>query len=68
MQLAEYVAREGRGTLSRLQRATGLAYTTVFRALKRPPTYETALKLSAATDGVVSVEELCTVAAREAQP
>ena len=67
MQLAEYVAREGRGTLAKLQRATGLAYTTVFRALKRPPTYETAQKLSLATGGSVSIDELCTPPAREAQ-
>lgn len=68
MLLAEYVAREGRGTLARLQRATGLAYTTVFRALKRPPTYETALKLSAATGGAVTVDELCNQSPRGGQP
>lgn len=61
MYLSEYVTREGRGALSRIQRETGLAYTTVFRAARGRAIkkYEVARRISAATGGAVSVEELC---------
>jgi hypothetical protein len=61
MHLDEYVAREGRGTLEKLRRETGLAYTTVFKASRRVPikTYDAARRISLATGGEVSIAELC---------
>lgn len=59
--MSEWVAREGSGAISRLSRETGLAYTTVFEAAhgRRAVRYETAKRISEATDGVVTIEEIC---------
>jgi hypothetical protein len=59
MLLADYVKREGNGAITRLQRKTRLAYTTVFRALHHAVGYRSAKKLSEATGGEVSILELC---------
>ena len=60
MKLCQWVEREGVGSLSRLARETGLAYTTVFEASHgtRTVRYETAKLISRATGGEVSVEDL----------
>lgn len=52
---------QGRGELSRISRVTKLAYSTVHAiyAGKAVPGYKTAKKLSKATKGSVTVEELC---------
>lgn len=61
MRLKEWVRRQGTGAISRLQRETGLAYSTIFRAAhdRKPVRFATAKLLSEATNGAVSVEELC---------
>ncbi len=66
MRLDAYVEREGKGSLSRLARDSGLAYSTVFNAARGTllKEYATAKKLSDATadaGGVpqVSIAELC---------
>jgi DNA-binding transcriptional regulator YdaS (Cro superfamily) len=61
MRLATWVAQQGRGELTRLRRVTGLSYPTVHAVYSgtQTPTYETAVKISRATGGVVTVAELC---------
>jgi hypothetical protein len=61
MRLDEWVFRAGEGAISRLQSQTGLSYTAVHKAVrgKSKPTYETALRLSAATGGMVTADAIC---------
>jgi hypothetical protein len=60
MRFSEYVAREGKGVLSRVMRSTGLAWGTIVKASQgRPVTYPVAKKISDATGGEVSVASLC---------
>lgn len=61
MQLAQWVETQDAGVLTRLQLQTGLSYTAILRAVHRhvKPLYETAHKIAAATNYVVSVEEIC---------
>jgi hypothetical protein len=64
MRLAQWVKEQGRGELARLQRVTGLSYPTVHAIYSgtQTPGYATAVKISRATGGVVTVAELCEVA------
>ena len=61
MHLDEYIARQGHGAKARLSRDTGLDYTTIFKAAQRKPIgrYATARRISLATGGEVSIDELC---------
>jgi len=61
MRLHDWIEREGPGALSRLMRATGLAYSTVTYIARgrKCPRYETAKRISEATGGEVSIPELC---------
>lgn len=60
MTLQEWVAKKGRGEISRLMRVTGLAYTTVLNiAHGARCKYETGKSISDATGGAVSIAELC---------
>lgn len=61
MRLDEWVQTRGEGAITRLQSQTGLSYTAVHDAVrgKSRPTYATAMRLSAATGGRVSAEEIC---------
>lgn len=65
MRLEDWVNREGRGAISRLVRATGFAYTTVFRAYRGRTNLNghTAAAISEATGGEVTVNELLGIAA-----
>ncbi len=68
MDLAKWLADQPHGALSRLKRATGLAYNTVHAICtgKRPPTYDSALAISNATDGAVTVAEVYEISKRAA--
>lgn len=67
MTLTEWVEAEGHGALSKLQRDTGLAYTTVFHAAKEGvKTIDVARKIVAATGGRVTLEELIGTSGDEA--
>lgn len=60
MNLSDYAKATGRGVTTRLMRRSGLAYSTVRGAVLqgRAVRYDTARKLSLATDGAVSIEEI----------
>lgn len=57
----QWVDQQPKGTLTRIQRETGLGYTTLMRARRGEPIaqYETARVLSLATQGEVTIAELC---------
>jgi hypothetical protein len=61
MRFREWVDTQPKGTMTRIQRETGLGYTTIMRARRGEPIahYETAKRISDATGGEVTVEELC---------
>jgi hypothetical protein len=61
MTLSDWLEAQPKGVLTRLARDSGLAYTTVFFVAHggSVKTLDTARKLSDATGGAVSVEELC---------
>jgi hypothetical protein len=61
MRLREWVLMQGRGELLRLHHVTELSYTTVHALYRETQlaTYASAAKISAATEGAVSVPELC---------
>lgn len=61
MTLLEWIEARGRGEVSRLMRVTGLAYTTILyaRSGDKRVGYDTAKAISRATDGAVSIAELC---------
>lgn len=60
MDLKTWVKTSGRGSLKYLSDKTGLSYSTIHRAFRgHMVMYQTALRLSAATDGAVTVAELC---------
>jgi len=61
MRLDEWIAQRPAGELSRLQRATRLAYTTVFAIAhgQQTPRYATAKRISDATGGEVTIADLC---------
>ena len=60
MTLAEYCKEEGRGVLTQLQRASGLAYSTVWDSKEGGSleSLEAARALSKATGGAVPVDAL----------
>lgn len=61
MRFSEWVGTQPRGTLKRLERQTGVGYTTLQR-LRLGQTlvrYDIARKLSEATGGEVSIDDLC---------
>jgi DNA-binding transcriptional regulator YdaS (Cro superfamily) len=60
MWLRDWVQREGIGSMRKLARLSGVSYETVRRVVHglHAPRIENARKLSAATDGEVSVEEV----------
>jgi DNA-binding transcriptional regulator YdaS (Cro superfamily) len=62
MRLDQWIASQEYGALSRLARATGLAYGTVFGMYRRRgrPTYASAYAIEKATKGEVTAHELCT--------
>lgn len=73
--LSEYIKREGRGSLTRLHRDTGIAYSTLHAIARQrrgkrgaPPAVqaETARKIERATGGAVKAAELLGVAKRAA--
>jgi len=68
MRLSHWVERRGRGALTYLSRKTGLAYSTVYYATYggKRLRYDTARLISEATDGAVSVRNLCESTAHEA--
>lgn len=61
MTLAEWCAQEGHGEKRRLEAVTKLGYNTIvyLAAGRYGATYDTARKLSEATGGKVTIEELC---------
>jgi hypothetical protein len=65
MRLHDYARREGRGALARLKERSNVSYTTICAAKNGAPIkrYEVAKAISDATDGEVSIEDLCTPAA-----
>lgn len=69
MLLSQWIQRQGHGAITRLASATGLNYTTVFYPCHGDPvkTYDVAKRISAATGGLVSIEELCEPAEDTAQ-
>lgn len=67
MRLSEFVCDENgepkRGEIARLVRITGISYPTVHAVARGSDylrSYDRARKLSDATDGVVTVADLCT--------
>jgi hypothetical protein len=67
MHLDKWVRGQPYGALSRLARATGLAYGTIFAAYKRTTklTYQSAALIQKATRGEVTIDELCTAKPRK---
>jgi hypothetical protein len=60
MLLSEWYKREGRGSLTRLHRRTGVSYSTIHEALRGVPIsrHPIAKALSEGTDGAVGVDDL----------
>ncbi len=61
MHFDEWMKTQPRGTQARIYRRYGVAFSTQWRATKRKPIqlYTTAQALSEATEGAVSIKELC---------
>lgn len=69
MRLKQWVEREGRGEIMRLMRVTGLSYQAVHAiAHGRKSSYDSAERISKATDGAVSIAELCEAVPAAAAP
>lgn len=66
--MSEWVQRRGRGAITHIFRASGVAYSTVYAAAKgqRIKRYDTARAISDATGGEVTVEDLCGSSSDEA--
>jgi hypothetical protein len=62
MRFSEWVEEQPRGTLKQIERTTGVGYTTLqrLRAGERLSRYDLAKKISDATDGAVTVDEICS--------
>lgn len=60
MRLDQWVKLQRPGAIVRLQLATGLSYTAVAKAIKHQtkPDYDTARRLSEATGGEVSINDI----------
>ena len=64
MNLAQYVHSKPRGELSRIHRATGVAYNWLVQHVggnHKFSRYETAKRVSDYTGGAVTIESLCTL-------
>lgn len=61
MRLIDWVKERGKGEQARLKRATGLSYTTIQALVygRQAAKYETGKLIETATDGAVSVTEVC---------
>lgn len=60
MQFVDWVRGQPRGVLKRIERQQNVGYGTIFRAVRgQAVSFPIAKKLSAATNGAVSIEELC---------
>lgn len=61
MTLHDWIEQQGGGEISRLVRVTGCAASSLHNHLNGQPIgrYETAKKISDATDGAVSIADLC---------
>lgn len=61
MRLKQWVAQQGRGELTRLQHETKIAYSTLslLASDHHVARYPTAVAISKATGGAVSIAELC---------
>ncbi|MCC7542380.1 MAG: hypothetical protein IT379_39545 [Deltaproteobacteria bacterium] len=61
MRFPEWVDSQGHGVMTRIQRDTGVGYTTLMRARRGEliGEYATAKRISEATGGAVSIAELC---------
>lgn len=61
MRLDAWIHKQEYGALSRLARATGLSYGTIFAAYKRRmrTSYQSAVLIERATKGAVTVAEIC---------
>ena len=64
MTFKEWADQQPRGALKRIERELGVGYSTLMKlcAGGSVARYETAKRISDATDGAVSVEELCNPA------
>lgn len=67
MRLRQWLDSRPRGELARLVRETGLMRATISYLARevRPAKYDTAVLISAATQGAVTVEELCVLPRRK---
>lgn len=65
MRFSEWAKRQPRGVLKRIEREQGVGYNTLSRLMRGETlaNYVVAKKISDATDGEVSVAELCEPAA-----
>ena len=63
MQLTDWLRAKGRGELARIQRVSGVSYSTLHKVTRGTPvgTYEVARKISDATGGKVTVLALMEV-------
>lgn len=61
MRFDAWVRKQPRGTLKRLERDAGVGYMTLMRAMRGDliATYAVAKRISDATGGAVSIDELC---------
>lgn len=65
MRLAQWVKEQGYGEIARIAAVTGLRYGTVHKLATKPDRTargSTAARISKATGGIVTVEELCVSA------
>lgn len=61
MDLDTYIRKNGYGAIAKIARDAVLSYTTVHRILTKgvKPQADTAVRISKATGGVISIAELC---------
>lgn len=60
MRFPDWVKKQPRGALKEIERKYGVAYMTLMRARRgEAVSFQIAQKLTDATAGVVSIEELC---------
>jgi len=61
MDLDTYIRRQGYGEHARIAKEAGVFYTTIaaIRQRRSVPKYATAAKISAATNGAVTIADLC---------
>jgi hypothetical protein len=60
MQLHDWITAQPRGAITRLHTRTGIAYATLHKSYRgKRVRYATAVRISTATGGAVSIAELC---------